>query len=188
MGQVLYVVGFLILTLGAINLIRMAIFIIGAELYDLKKLRNEKTPRKYKFPKVTVIVPAYNEEAVIVRTLESVLALNYPSFQVVVVDDGSRDKTFELASGLAKSKSVSESKLLVLSKTNGGKAAAMNYALEFADDSELVMCLDADSVIDKGALKKGAKHFQRDPKLVALAANVRIIDDGTVLGLLQKFE
>jgi len=122
-------------------------------------------------PPVTVIAPAFNEEGTIVDSVESLLALAYPRFQVVVVNDGSRDDTigvlirgFNLAPASPGSegtlpcmpvktvyRSSSIPNLVVIDKTNGGKADALNAGLNFAS-GEYVCCIDADSLLDPQSL------------------------------------
>ena len=79
-------------------------------------------------PRVAVLVPAYNEEMVIVRTVRSVLNSDYPNLHVIVIDDGSKDKTVELARE-AYAAETADGRVQVLTKPNGGKAAALNFAL-----------------------------------------------------------
>ena len=76
-------------------------------------------------PFVSVIVPAFNEERVIVRTIESLLASDYENFEVIVVDDGSTDDTYSAAS----ERFAGERRVTLFTKENGGKAEALNFGL-----------------------------------------------------------
>ena len=80
-------------------------------------------------PRVAVLIPAYNEETVIVRTIRSVLNSDYKNLHVIVIDDGSRDRTAEVAAA-AYAQEIAAGRVQVLTKRNEGKAAALNYALE----------------------------------------------------------
>ena len=122
-------------------------------------------------PRVAVLVPAYNEEKVIVRTIRSVLNSDYESLRVIVIDDGSKDRTFEVARE-AYAKDIAEGRVQVLTKPNGGKAAALNYALDRIDE-EFYVGIDADTVIAMDAISKLIPHFE-DPAVGAVAGNAKV--------------
>ena len=122
-------------------------------------------------PRVAILVPAYNEEKVIVRTIRSVLNSDYPNLRVIVIDDGSKDRTFEVARE-AYAKDIAEGRVQVLTKANGGKAAALNYALELIEE-EFYVGIDADTVIAMDAISKLIPHFE-DPKVGAVAGNAKV--------------
>jgi cellulose synthase/poly-beta-1,6-N-acetylglucosamine synthase-like glycosyltransferase len=126
-------------------------------------------------PSITIIIPAYNEEKWIAHCIEAVLEANYPSKEVIVVDDGSTDNTYEIASRYA-SRGVT-----VLRKPNGGKASAINYGLLFAT-GEVVVCIDADSIIGRETLKNIVKPFM-DTRVLGVAGNVKVVNP---LGWLTK--
>lgn len=181
------ILAFLILTFGIINLLRLSIMLIGSDLYSLKAHRNrKKKSRKYE-PTFSVVIPAYNESATITRALYSVVANNYPKnkLQIIVVDDGSKDKTYQIANKFKKTNKLSN--LMVIKQKNSGKASALNNAIKNYAKGELVMCLDADSSIEQNAVKNAAKYFI-DKRVVGLSANIKIIKTGTLLNLIQQFE
>jgi len=122
-------------------------------------------------PLVAVLVPAYNEETVIARTVRSVLNSSYPNLRVVVIDDGSSDRTAEVARE-AYAQEITAGKVTVLSKPNGGKAAALNYALEQLTE-EFYVGIDADTVIAPDAIAKLIPHFE-DPEIGAVAGNAKV--------------
>ena len=108
------------------------LLIIGA-LATLDRIRGssaQSLDRAFQ-PPVAVLIPAYNEEKVIERTIRSVLASSYPNLRVIVIDDGSRDRTLEIARSKF-SMGISAGKVVVLTKPNSGKASALNYGLENA--------------------------------------------------------
>ncbi len=122
-------------------------------------------------PRVAVLVPAYNEEKVIVRTIRSVLNSDYANLHVIVIDDGSKDRTFEVARE-AYAKEIAAGRVQVLTKPNGGKAAALNYALEQIEE-EFYVGIDADTVIAMDAISKLLPHFE-DPAVGAVAGNAKV--------------
>jgi len=119
-------------------------------------------------PRVAVLIPAYNEETVIVRTIRSVLNSDYTNLHVIVIDDGSLDRTAEVA----REAYASEPRVQVLSKPNGGKAAALNYALDRLEE-EIYVGIDADTVIAVDAISKLIPHFE-DPRIGAMAGNAKV--------------
>ena len=143
-------------------------------------------------PPVSVIVPAYNEEATIAASVRSFLALQYPLFEVVVVNDGSKDRTIEILReefGLSESdqpvrlqlktqpiKSVYASpteRLILVDKENGGKADALNAGI-CAANYPLVCCIDADIILDEDALLRVARPMIESRKVVAVGGIVRV--------------
>lgn len=133
---------------------------------------------------VSIIVPAHNEEKGIVRCIESILESDYPSKEVIVVDDGSTDQTYQLAYPYYKKGLI---KLLRREKPSGTKAGAVNYGLSHAS-GDLIVSLDADTLIERGALKEMVKSFD-DPSTGAASGNIRILSgDGGSRNLLVKLQ
>jgi cellulose synthase/poly-beta-1,6-N-acetylglucosamine synthase-like glycosyltransferase len=122
-------------------------------------------------PRVAVLIPAYNEETVIVRTIRSVLNSDYKNLHIVVIDDGSLDRTVEVARH-AYAAEIAAGHVQVLSKPNGGKAAALNYALDRIDE-EIYVGIDADTVIATDAISKLIPHFE-DRRIGAIAGNAKV--------------
>ena len=122
-------------------------------------------------PRVAVLIPAYNEEKVIVRTIRSVLNSDYANLHVIVIDDGSSDRTFEVARR-AYAAEIAAGRVQVLTKPNGGKAAALNYALDRLAE-EFYVGIDADTVIAPDAISKLIPHFE-DPLVGAIAGNAKV--------------
>ncbi|HEX3891957.1 MAG TPA: glycosyltransferase [Terracidiphilus sp.] len=122
-------------------------------------------------PRIAVLIPAYNEETVIVRTIRSVLHSDYENLRVIVIDDGSTDDTFEVAR-TAYAKEIAAGRVEVWTTPNGGKAAALNYALDQLDE-EFYVGIDADTVIAADAIAKLIPHFE-DPRVGAVAGNAKV--------------
>lgn len=152
-------------------------------------------------PPVSIIVPAYNEEASIVASVHSLLQLTYGEYEVVVVNDGSRDRTLEVlraAFGLEQSpeprppelrcqpvRSIWRAReyrnLRVVDKENGGKADALNAGINLAR-YPLVCGVDADSILQRDSLTRVVQPFLDDPRTVAAGGTVRVANGCTVRG------
>jgi biofilm PGA synthesis N-glycosyltransferase PgaC len=135
-------------------------------------------------PPVSVIVPAYNEEAVIESALRSLLELDYPAYEVIVIDDGSSDGTAARAAVLTGD--YGRATIRVVTRPNGGKASALNAGIAHAH-SDFVLCMDADSRLSRDSLRVAMRHF-RDPRVGAVAGNVKVVNRGTMWTALQALE
>jgi cellulose synthase/poly-beta-1,6-N-acetylglucosamine synthase-like glycosyltransferase len=135
-------------------------------------------------PSVSIIVPAYNEGAMIATVLESLLAIDYPNFEIVVVDDGSSDRTYLRALPFERRRPDIECR--VLAKPNGGKFDALNHGIAHAR-GEFVVCIDGDSLLHPQALRHCIARFA-DPRVGAVAGNVRVANRGTPWSALQALE
>ena len=122
-------------------------------------------------PRVAVLIPAFNEEKVIVRTIRSVMMSNYKNIRVIVIDDGSKDNTYQAAID-AYPAEIASGRLAVLTKPNGGKADALNFALEQTNE-EIYIGIDADGVIAHDAITNLVRHFA-NPKIGAVAGNAKV--------------
>ena len=123
-------------------------------------------------PRVAVLIPAYNEEKVIERTIQGALDSDYSNLQVIVIDDGSKDRTLEVArQGFRREEAAG--RVLIVSKPNGGKAEALNFGLEHIGDAELFVGIDADTIIAPDAISRMVPHFL-NPKVAAVAGNAKV--------------
>lgn len=181
---------YLFITISIIDIIHLGLYLIGANYYDIRQFRRLASAGKRNHhelrPLVSVLIPAHNEELGIARCLDSVRRNTYRKLEIIVVDDASSDNTRKLVREYIKNHPKRDIRLMYKRK-NVGKAEALNHALKRAVRGDLVMTLDADSVLHKKAITNAVNYFD-DPKTVGVAANVRIMDSLTVLGLLQKFE
>ncbi|MGA2354282.1 MAG: glycosyltransferase [Terriglobales bacterium] len=123
-------------------------------------------------PRVAVLIPAYNEEKVIERTIQGALDSDYPNLRVIIIDDGSKDRTLEIARRAFAAEEVS-GQVVILTKPNGGKAEALNFGLEHIDDAEIFVGIDADTIIAPDAIARMVPHFL-DPKVAAVAGNAKV--------------
>lgn len=159
-------------------------------------------------PPVSVLVPAYNEEATIVTSVRSLLQLDYPDFEIVVVNDGSRDGTLvRLAEAFdlvafpeaywqrlpgkpvrAIYASRRHASLRVVDKENGGKADALNVGIN-ASRYPLFCAIDADSILQRDSLRRVAQPYHDDPRTIATGGTVRVANGCTVVnGHLEKVD
>lgn len=136
------------------------------------------------YPFVSVLVPAFNEERVIERSLMSLLKQEYPSFEVIVIDDGSSDLTFLTAEKLAGD--YGAARIRVVRQPNRGKAAALNLGISIAR-GELVLCMDADSELVPETINCMVRHFV-DPEVAAVAGNVKVRNRDSLWTRLQALE
>ena len=145
---------------------------IGA-LATFDRLRKSKLPETASGfqPAVTVIIPAFNEERVIERTVRSVLASDYPRLRIIVVDDGSKDATSEVVRTVFATE-LAKGRVLLLTKPNAGKATALNLGLEQTKD-EIYIGIDADTTIARNAISRLVPHFA-DPEVGAVAGNAKV--------------
>lgn len=134
----------------------------------IEKLRPDHARLSEPPPGVTVLIPAHNEETVIVQTVTSVLLSDLTDIHVIVVDDGSSDKTLELLqSNFGRNAAVQ-----IIHQVNRGKAAALNNALSHAK-TDIVVTIDADTEIEPDAIRHLLRHFS-DPRVGAVAGNVKV--------------
>ena len=162
-------------------------------------------------PSITLIAPAYNEARTIVENVKSLLALQYPYYELIIVNDGSTDTTLELlikkydlepfdstfitqpiptstVNKIYKSKKAQYKQLTVIDKNNGGKSDANNAGINFAA-TELVLCTDADCIIAQDSLLKMVRPYleEFDQEIVACGAAIGIINDSIVKnGVIEK--
>jgi cellulose synthase/poly-beta-1,6-N-acetylglucosamine synthase-like glycosyltransferase/spore germination protein YaaH/peptidoglycan/xylan/chitin deacetylase (PgdA/CDA1 family) len=163
-----------IFLLGDLLMTGRLIFIGAAAVYDRLHEKIFGKPAEvasYK-PKVAVLIPAYNEEKVIERTVQAVLNSNYPNLRVIVIDDGSKDRTLEVARKAFAAESA-DGRVLILGKPNSGKAEALNYGIEHIGDAELFVGIDADTIIAPDAISRLVPHFI-NPKVGAIAGNAKV--------------
>jgi len=136
------------------------------------------------YPTVAIAVPCYNEEKTILKTIKSLLSLDYPldKIKLFVIDDGSRDNTWNIVQEYRDNPSV-----VLIKKENGGKHTALNLALE-KTDAEFFGCLDSDSLVHPQALKRILKYFERDPKTMAVAPSIIVYNPQNIIQHAQNIE
>ena len=148
-------------------LYRLLIFIINKFNGSL-----QKTDLSTNFtPPISVLIPCYNEEKVVCNTIASILNANYPEFEVIVIIDGSTDKSLQVVNQYFQD----HPQVVILPKVNGGKASALNYGVSHSKYN-YVVAMDADTIFEKNALKFLMNHF-KDKSVGAVAGNVQVGND-----------
>lgn len=144
-------------------------------LFFANKKRMLKIPKLKSFPSISIIIPAHNEQENIKETIENVKKLRYPrKKEIIVVDDGSTDKTFEIAKKIKGIK--------VFKKKRGGKASALNFGIKKAK-GEIIACVDSDSYPEKDALLKTVPFFEKNVGAVTTSVFVK-----NAKGLLERLQ
>jgi cellulose synthase/poly-beta-1,6-N-acetylglucosamine synthase-like glycosyltransferase len=135
-------------------------------------------------PSVTVFVPCYNEEATVGRTLDSLLALDYPADKLTVfaIDDGSKDGTLAVIEGYA----AAHPQVRAFHQENGGKHTALNLGLAHAT-TDLVGALDADSFVAPDSLREVVRYFA-DPAVMATTSAIKVWEPRSVIQRIQHAE
>jgi cellulose synthase/poly-beta-1,6-N-acetylglucosamine synthase-like glycosyltransferase len=138
----------------------------------------------HELPGVTIIVPCYNEEKTAIKTIESLLALDYPSdkLHILVINDGSTDDTLARLQVFE-----NEPRVQIVTKENGGKHSVLNMGIAMAH-TELVGCLDADSYVKSDALLRIIKKFKTDENIMAVVPSLHVHDPKTPIQKMQKVE
>ncbi len=178
-GSLLEAVSRTILTTGFC----IAFFVTTYPLIPAAKFKAMEStlPENRLMPFVSILVPAFNEQAVISRTLNSLVNIKYARKEIIVIDDGSTDLTKFVALGYKKYG------VKVVSKPNGGKASALNYGLLFAK-GEIVITIDADSMVTRDAVDEIVRSMASNPDIVAVAGNIKVLNSKSVLTRIQELE
>ena len=189
---------FAIIPLLAITLIIFPVFfdytrsifkiLFFAVYFVISKARSSKNPNHFSpiisGKKISILIPAHNEESGIEESIKSALATDYSNKEIIVIDDGSKDNTWAIANSFAKKGLI---KLIHRDPAQSSKAAALNHGMNYAT-GDYVLCMDGDTKLDKNALKNAAQYFD-DENTVAFSGNVKILaGDGGVNNLLTKLQ
>ncbi|MER3463251.1 MAG: glycosyl transferase family 2 [Chitinophagaceae bacterium] len=181
-GHILFYlfISFIVLSIGRILL--MAVLAMLEKRKE--KQRAAFLPVLPAYPLVSIIVPAYNEEVNAVTSLQNLLKTDYPNFEIIFVDDGSKDETYERVYR----EFGNHSKVKVFTKLNGGKASALNYGINHSS-ADYVVCIDADTKLKHDAVSQLMKHFlisnKEGKEIGAVAGNVKV---GNQINILTKWQ
>jgi cellulose synthase/poly-beta-1,6-N-acetylglucosamine synthase-like glycosyltransferase len=201
--------------LGFFDYLVLAYFILLSMVYFITSVLAFRRLRQYSYkldaypdssllasgflPPITILAPAYGEEATCVESTKSLLALEYPEYEVIVINDGSKDRTFErmveafdmkeafrmpIASiptasvrGIYQSSRIPN--LWLIDKENGGKADSLNTGINYTE-SPLFCAVDADSLLEKPALTRIVRPYIENSDTVAVGGIIRIVNGSTV--------
>lgn len=140
------------------------------------------------YPFVSIIVPVYNEGKILNSSVESLLDIDYPNYEILIVNDGSTDDTAivgEALVGYHKGRNGLV-KVSLINKPNGGKSKALNAGIQYSE-AQFVLCMDGDSQLTTNTLKLAMRHFD-DPAVGAVAGNVKVQNRKKILTDLQALE
>ncbi len=156
--------------------------ILAVRQYGDDKKMNRAVVDQSLLPAVSIIVPGYNEEVTVIKTIQSLLKTAYPSFEIIFVDDGSKDRTYELVNS-----SYGHHPLVqVLTKPNGGKASALNFGISHAKN-DFVVCIDADTQLKDDAVYHLMTYFT-DEEIGAVAGTVKVGNENNLITRWQSIE
>jgi biofilm PGA synthesis N-glycosyltransferase PgaC len=165
------------------------IWMFGALIFYFRyewrqQVNAEHLPELTEYPPVSVLIPCYNEGENIRETVEVLLLQKYPNFEIIAVNDGSKDNTLEILEELA----GQHKQLRVVNlHTNQGKAMGLRTAALLAN-SEILVCIDGDALLAPEAIAWMVRHFQHNPNVGAVTGNPRIRNRSTLLGRIQVGE
>lgn len=165
-----------------ISIARMTIMMV---LAGIQKKKDKEPLLKEDFFRgkgVSIIIPAYNEEVNCVRTVKSMLTQQYPIFEIIFVDDGSKDRTFENMREAFRD----EKRVQIYTKPNGGKASALNFGIAHSN-FERVVCVDADTQLKSDALRWLISKLENG-NTAAVAGNVKVGNEVNMLTKWQSIE
>jgi len=166
--------------------ISIYIGLIAVSFYILTFLNARKKKKIFftddELPFVSVVIPAYNEEKSIAKTIESILESDYlkDKFEVIVINDGSNDNTLKIA------KKFEGRGVRVFSKENGGKGKALNLGIEKAK-GEIIFTMDADTSVDKQSVKNMVRYF-KNKKVISVTPAIITHKPKTILQRVQHVE
>lgn len=172
------------LFLSAIFLAIGRIVLIG--ILAVRQHTENKKARKVKeatvLAPVSIIVPAYNEEITALKTIRSLLNIEYPQFEIIFIDDGSKDETYNMVN-----EAYGDHPLVtVLTKPNGGKASALNWGIGKAQ-YDFVVCIDADTQLKNDAIYQLMTYFT-DDEIGAVAGTVKVGNENNIITRWQSIE
>lgn len=183
----------ILLSLFIIGIILSILRIIAtAVLASIQKRKEVKLPPHFfpafllesenKLPMVSIIVPAYNEELNAIRTVNSLLQQDYSPLEIIFVDDGSKDHTFQVVKDFF----IDNPKVSVFTKFNGGKASALNFGIA-KSNADYVVCIDADSQLKTDAISLLMQKFENN-MVGAVAGNVKVGNEINMITRWQNIE
>ena len=173
--------GMAVIFIAGIILVSGRAVIVGL-LALAEKLRRREPEHPDYHPLVSVAIPAHNEEAAIEATVRAVLASDYAGLEVVVVDDGSTDRTAEILDR----RFSGDPRVRIHHQVNRGKPAALNQALALSA-GEILVTIDADTVVHRAAISRLVRHFA-DANMGAVAGNVKVGNRTTWITRWQALE
>ena len=184
-GHILFSLFIIGIVLSVARIIMMAVL---ASIQKTREIKAglKKSPGflpvdKNRWPLVSVIIPAYNEQVNAIRTINSLRAQDYPHLQIIFVDDGSKDETYSKV----REYFGTDTKVQVYTKSNGGKASALNFGIQ-KSNTEFLVCIDADTQLKTNAVTELMKRFGEN--VAAVAGNVKVGNQVNMITRWQSIE
>jgi biofilm PGA synthesis N-glycosyltransferase PgaC len=161
------------------------VWMIGALIFFFRlEYRKKIPPEVAEYPFFSVLVPCHDEKDQIGDTVDHLVGLDYPNYEIILIDDGSTDETPEKIHEFCKKH---ERVRGVYLKQNSGKGYALNAGC-LVSRGDLILSIDADALLDKNCLRWMAWHFMKFPRVGAITGNPRVINRTTLLGKIQTGE
>jgi peptidoglycan-N-acetylglucosamine deacetylase len=174
------VLGFLFYSAIVLGILRLTIFVFLSRK-QVKRYKETQIDPSFT-PFVSVVIAAYNEEKVICKTIESILSSDYSNFEILIIDDGSKDHT----ATVVEETYVNHPLVRLIKKANGGKSSAVNLGFKEAK-GDIVVALDADTLIAENAISLLVNHFKNED-VAAVSGNVKVGNKGNLLTNWQHIE
>ena len=168
--------------IGLVLGIPRPLFVGALAIIQWRTKRRRTAPPSGDLPSVSAVVPAFNEAKVICQTIHAVLRSTYPNLDVIVVDDGSTDDTYQRVVETF----AHDPRVRAFSRPNGGKGQALNYGIG-QTQAEIIITLDADTIIRADAIDQLVHHFT-DPRVGAVAGNAKVGNRRSLLARWQALE
>lgn len=185
----------IIIYLASVLLTKYFIYMLLSPWYDVvtayKDIKNRKAIEEYN-PRVSVMVPAWNESVGVLETVKTLLESTYRNVEIVVVNDGSTDDSDELIRAFKKIHNQNNKgnpekiEIVYHYKKNGGKGAALNTAIKLSK-GDILLSIDADCLVMLDTIKNIVRHFA-DPKVMAAVGNVKVGNTKHLIGVIQYLE
>ncbi|WP_409296782.1 glycosyltransferase [Peribacillus sp. SCS-26] len=163
-----------------LGILRLIVFIFLSRK-QIKRYKAKEADPGYT-PNVSVVIAAYNEERVICKTIQSILESHYKNFEILVIDDGSKDGT----AAIVQAAYADQPLVRLIKKPNGGKSSAVNLGFKEAR-GEIVVALDADTLIAEDAITLLVQHFKQE-SVAAVSGNVKVGNRNNLLTKWQHIE
>jgi len=163
----------------------MSFFLIfGGLIYHFFREGKSDIENLGDYPMVSILLPCHNEESCIAETIQYLLRIDYPDYEIIAIDDGSKDKTPQILEKL--STRIPQLRVIRLT-SNRGKGTALTMGALSAR-AEYLVCIDADAILDKKAVKYFIWHFLKFPRVGAITGNPRVRNRTSLLGKIQVGE
>ncbi|HDL02474.1 MAG TPA: glycosyltransferase family 2 protein, partial [Candidatus Pacearchaeota archaeon] len=164
-----------------LGLVATAFYVLG---YHSDKKKKKQLFTDAELPKVSIIIPVWNEEKSVARTLESIFSSDYPSkkFEVILVDNNSKDKTMQIAKKIQQK----HTKLKIYHETKQGKGCALNLGIKKAS-GDIIFSMDADTLVEPQSVKEMARYF-KNPEITSVTPSMLIYKPKGILQRVQQAE